>query len=185
MRQDLSFGKDSMMQTVTSRARFLVTVSAAVVLAVALGWAAPQAAGSDGSGKDGNGSVAAHLGGYPGILNFLNALVVPAEVADPVVGPFLVPNIKENALDLEKCLALLLDHDLGGSSPHFGMVLEDGHQCRSSMSNIHRGFNIPDHVIDRFIEIVGEQATIAGVPTDDIQAVAKALNTYRGGVRNK
>ena len=41
---------------------------------------------------------------------------------------------------------MLLDHDLGGSSAHFGAVVTDGHQCRSSMSNIHRGLNIPDSI---------------------------------------
>ena len=47
--------------------------------------------------------------------------------------------------------------------PILGAILADGHQCRSSMTNIHRGFRIPDNVIDRFIAIVGEQAAIAGV----------------------
>jgi len=80
---------------------------------------------------------------------------------------------------------MLLDHDLGGSSAHFGAVVTDGHQCRSSMSNIHRGLNIPDSIVDRFIGIVGEQAKMAGVSAADVGAVAKVLDRYRGGVRNK
>ena len=155
------------------------------ILAMALAAGATRVSAAPAGGDDGNGSVAARLGGFPGILAFLDRLVVPAEVADPVVGPFFVPNIKEPAGDIEQCLAMLLDHDLGGSSPHFGAILADGHQCRSSMSNIHRGFGIPDFVIDRFIAIVGEQAALAGVADSDIQAVAKALNSYRGGVRDK
>jgi hypothetical protein len=169
--------------TVNSSKAYLTAILAVVLAAgvVRLSAAAPGAEDDRG----GNTSVAARLGGFPGILAFLDRLVVPAEVADPVVGPFFVPNIKEPAGDIEQCLAMLLDHDLGGSSPHFGAVLADGHQCRSSMSNIHGGFGIPDFVIDRFIAIVGEQAALAGVADSDIQAVAKALNSYRGGVRDK
>ena len=48
-----------------------------------------------------------------------------------------------------------------------------------------RGLNIPDRIVTKFIAIVGEQATIAGVQPADIQAVAKVLDRYRGGVRNK
>jgi hypothetical protein len=129
-------------------------------------------------------SVAAHLGGFPGILAFLNNFAVPALLADPEVGPFFA-RLTEQPADIEQCLAMLLDHDLGGSSPHSGVVLASGHQCRSSMSNIHRGRNIPDHVVDRFIAIVGQQAERAGVHPADIAAVAKVLERYRGGVRNK
>jgi len=161
--------------------------SSLVVLAIVAGAGrVPSAAASDNQeGRNGNNSVAARLGGFQGILAFLDQFVVPAEVADPVVGPFFVPNIKEPAGDIEQCLAMLLDHDLGGSSPHNGAVLQDQHQCRSSMSDIHRGFRIPDRVIDRFIAIVGEQAAMVGVADADIQEVAKALERYRGGVRNK
>jgi hypothetical protein len=80
---------------------------------------------------------------------------------------------------------MLLDHDLGGSSPHFGATLADGHQCRSSMSNIHRGLRIPDRIVDRFIAIVGNEATAAGVGSADVQTIAKVLDRYRGGVENK
>ena len=157
-----------------------------VTTMVVAGGRATRAASPEGSDdRGGNASVAARLGGFPGILAFLDRFVVPAEVTDPVVGPFFVPNIKEPAGDIEQCLAMLLDHDLGGSSPHFGAILADGHQCRSSMSNIHRGFGIPDFVIDRFIAIVGEQAAMVGVADSDIQEVAKALDSYRGGVRDK
>ena len=161
--------------------------SSLVVLAIVAGAGrVSSAAASDNQeGRNGNNSVAARLGGFQGILAFLDQFVVPAEVADPVVGPFFVPNIKEPAGDIEQCLAMLLDHDLGGSSPHNGTVLADGHQCRSSMTNIHRGLNIPDRIIDKFIGIVGEQAALAGVADADIAEVAKVLDRYRGGVRNK
>jgi hypothetical protein len=140
---------------------------------------------SDGrSGNNDNGSVAARLGGFPGIFNFLDALVVPAELADPEIAAFFA-HLTETPGDIEACLALLLDHDLGGSSPHNGTVLADGHQCRSSMTEIHRGLNIPDRIIDKFIAIVGEQAALAGVADADIAQVATVLNRYRGGVRNK
>jgi hypothetical protein len=110
--------------------------------------------------------------------------VVPAELADPEIAAFFA-HLTETPGDIEACLALLLDHDLGGSSPHNGTVLADGHQCRSSMTNIHRGLNIPDRIIDKFIGIVGEQAALAGVADADIAEVAKVLDRYRGGVRNK
>jgi hypothetical protein len=127
-------------------------------------------------------SVAARLGGFPGILNFLETRAVPAVLGDPLTGPFF-KHLTEAPGDIEQCLAMLLDHDLGGSSAHFGAVLKDGHQCRSSMSDIHRGLAISDTVINRFIAIVGEQAGVAGVSAGDIQQVAKVLDRYRGGVR--
>jgi hypothetical protein len=175
-----------MIRTVTTNAWNVMTSALLVAMIVIGATRATRAEPADGSDdRGGNTSVAARLGGFPGILAFLDRFVVPAEVADPVVGPFFVPNIKEPAGDIEQCLAMLLDHDLGGSSPHFGAILADGHQCRSSMSNIHRGFGIPDFVVDRFIAIVGEQAAMAGVADSDIQEVAKVLDSYRGGVRNK
>lgn len=130
------------------------------------------------------GSVSSRLGGRAGILAFLENAVVPAELADPEIAPFFT-RLTETPGDIEECLANLLDHDLGGDSPHFGAVLADGHQCRSSMSNIHRGLAIPDRIVDKFIMIVGEQAALAGVASADIQEVAHVLDTYRGGVRNK
>jgi hypothetical protein len=133
---------------------------------------------------NGQGTVSDRLGGEPGILSFLEKLVVPAELADPEIAPFFA-HLTETPSDIEQCLAMLLDHDLGGHSPHFGAVLADGHQCRSSMSDIHRGLDIPDRIVDKFILIVGQQATLAGVAPADIQEVADVLDSYRGGVRNK
>ena len=40
-------------------------------------------------------------------------------------------------------------------------------------------------VLDKFIGIVGQQAKLAGVADADIREVAKVLDRYRGGVRNK
>jgi hypothetical protein len=133
---------------------------------------------------DGEGTVSSRLGGEAGILAFLETAVVPAELADPEIAPFFT-HLTESPDDIEQCLANLLDHDLGGESPHFGAVLADGHQCRSSMSDIHRGLAIPDRIVDKFILIVGQEAAAAGVAPADIQAVADVLNRYRGGVRNK
>jgi len=171
--------------TVTHRMSSLAALAGALALAISL--IAPSAAlAADGSSGDdgGNNSVAARLGGFPGIFNFLDALVVPAELADPEIAAFFT-RLTETPSDIEMCLAMLLDHDLGGSSPHNGTILPDGHQCRSSMSDIHRGLNIPDRIIDKFIAIVGEEAALAGVADADIAQVAKVLNRYRGGVRNK
>ena len=162
--------------------RQIVTAAAlAAALALVAGAATPHAAAGDG---DGNRSVAARLGGFPGILGFLHNFVVPAELADPEIAPFFA-RLTETPGDIEICLAMLLDHDLGGSSPHNGAITPTGHQCRSSMSNIHRGLNIPDRIVDKFIAIAGEQAALVGVADSDIAAVAKALESYRGGVRNK
>jgi len=132
----------------------------------------------------GNGTVSARLGGFDGILAFLENSVVPAELADPEIAPFFT-RLTETPGDIENCLAMLLDHDLGGDSRHFGAVLADGHQCRSSMSNIHRGLNIPDRIVTKFIVIAGQQAALAGVAAADIQEIADVLDRYRGGVRNK
>src|SRR5262249_48095159 len=108
----------------------------------------------------------------------------PALLRDPEIAPFFA-KLTESPSDIEECFARLLDHDLGGPSKHSGDVLADGHECRSSMTEIHRGLNIPDHIVDKFIMIVGERAGIAGVAPADIDAVAKVLERYRGGVRNK
>ena len=133
---------------------------------------------------DGNGTVSARLGGFDGILAFLENAVVPAELSDPEIAAFFA-HLTETPGDIEQCLAMLLDHDLGGDSRHFGAVLADGHQCRSSMSNIHRGLNIPDRIVTKFILIAGQEAALAGVAPADIQEIADALESYRGGVRNK
>src|SRR5256885_7055775 len=143
---------------------------------------APPARGTAQHG--GNGSVAVRLGGFDAILAFLENAVVPAELADPEIAPFFT-RLTESPGDIEQCLAMLLDHDLGGESPHFGAVLADGHQCRSSMSNIHRGLDIPDRIVTKFILIAGQQAALAGVAPADIQEIADRLDSYRGGVRNK
>ncbi len=129
-------------------------------------------------------SVAARLGGYHGILGFLHNFAVPALLADAEVASFF-GNLTTTPDDIEQCLAMLLDHDLGGSSKKNGAILESGHRCRSSMSKIHRGRNIPDETITKFITIVGEQALLAGVGAADVAAVAKVLERYRGGTRNK
>ncbi len=129
-------------------------------------------------------SVAARLGGYHGILGFLHNFAVPALLADAEVASFF-GNLTMTPEDIEQCLAMLLDHDLGGSSKKNGAVLDSGHQCRSSMSKIHRGRNIPDETITKFIHIVREQAALVGVSAADIAVIAKVLERYRGGTRNK
>jgi hypothetical protein len=167
---------------------FRMVLMASTLAAIFLpgdGWAAgavSQADEADGMVMRSD-SVAVRLGGFPGILAFLK-ITAPVILNDPVTGPFF-DFLSESADDIENCLAMLLDHDLGGSSPHFGERLADGHQCRSSMSDIHRGRHISDQAVDRFIAIVGEQATAAGIAPADIQAAAKVLERYRGGVRNK
>lgn len=60
-------------------------------------------------------SVAARLGGYHGILGFLHNFAVPALLADAEVASFF-GNLTTTPDDIEQCLAMLLDHDLGGSS---------------------------------------------------------------------
>src|SRR5262245_20191097 len=159
-----------------------LTLAAAAGLLLLTQAAGPREAAADGRG--GNRSVAARLGGFPGILGFLEGFAVPALLSDPEIAAFFT-HLTESPDDIEQCLAMLLDHDLGGSSPHNGAILADGHECRSSMTEIHRGLAIPDAIIDKFIMIVGQQAAAVGVAPGDIQQVAKVLDRYRGGVRNK
>jgi len=174
------------MKPVHSQSVRFTLVALSVAALAGCGGAAPSvgsaAQAERSSGKE--DTVSARLGGRPGILSFLETAVVPAELADPEIAPFFT-RLTETPTDIEECLANLLDHDLGGDSPHFGAVLPDGHRCRSSMSDIHRGLAIPDRIVDKFIMIVGEQAALAGVAVADIQEVAHALDSYRGGVRNK
>src|ERR1700720_2845788 len=102
----------------------------AVMLLPGVGWAAGGGARADEA--DGmvmrSDSVAARLGGFPGIPAFLK-ITAPVILSYPVTVPFF-DFLTESADDIENCLAMLLDHDLGGSSPHFGAKLADGHQCR-------------------------------------------------------
>ena len=173
-----------MLDRLIREARSIVAGAALAAALASVAGAATTNAAATNDDRDGNRSVAARLGGFPGILGFLHNFVVPAELADPEIAPFFA-RLTETPGDIEICLAMLLDHDLGGSSPHNGAITPTGHQCRSSMSNIHRGLNIPDRIVDKFIAIVGEQAALVGVAGSDIAEVAKALESYRGGVRNK
>ena len=141
---------------------------------------------------DDRDSVAARLGGADGIAAFINARVVPALVASEL-GVFFtggVVPLTESTSQTVTCLARLLDHDLGGPSPKNGSIAVDAnaapfpvkHQCRSSMSNVHRGMRITDAQFALFVNIVATQALAAGVAADDVAEVGKVLNRYRGSV---
>ena len=145
-------------------------------------------------GKD-NQSVAQRLGGADGIAAFISAKVVPALVASDI-GHFFAGDPKpltESTNQTVQCLARLLDHDLGGSSPKNGAIVSDPnaapfpvqHQCRSSMSEVHRGMHINDAEFALFINIVATEATNAGVAADDVAAVGKVLGRFRGEITNK
>jgi hypothetical protein len=143
-----------------------------------------------------NQTVAQRLGGADGIAAFIGAKVVPALVASELA-PFFtggVTRLTESTSQTVQCLARLLDHDLGGSSPKNGAIVTDAsappafpaeHRCRSSMSNVHRGMNISDAQFDLFISIVGREALNAGVAPDDVAAVGKVLGRYRGSITGK
>ena len=139
-----------MTRRVTGRWRLALLASAIAVMALpGAGWAVGTAPADEADGMVlRSDSVAARLGGFPGILAFLRNLAAPAILRDPITGPFF-GHLSETPDDIEECLAMLLDHDLGGSSPHFGADLADGHQCRSSMTNIHRGHHIPRRLFCR------------------------------------
>ncbi len=143
-----------------------------------------------------NQTVAQRLGGADGIAAFINARVVPALVASELASFFTggVTPLTESTSQTVQCLARLLDHDLGGSSPKNGAIVTDAsapplfpaqHQCRSSMSNVHRDMHITDAQFDLFINIVATQALSAGVQPDDVAAVGKVLRRYRGSITNK
>lgn len=121
------------------------------------------------------------LGGYEGILAFLDTRAVPAVLADPQLNPFF-RHLTESPLDIEECLAHLLDHDLGGPSKKNGEITTGGHVCRSSMSKVHRGLNISADDFNLFVAIVGREAAAAGVPSPVIAEVAKTLNSYFGSI---
>ncbi len=129
-------------------------------------------------------TVAARLGGYHGILAFLHNFAVPVLLADSEIASFF-GNLTQTPAEIEQCLAMMLDHDLGGSSRHSGTTLESGHRCRGSMPKIHQGRNIPDEVITKFIGIISQQAELAGVSQFDIKAIAKVLERSRPSIRNK
>jgi hypothetical protein len=143
-----------------------------------------------------NQTVAERLGGADGIAAFINARVVPALVTSDI-GPFFtggVTRLTESTSQTVQCLARLLDHDLGGSSPKNGAIVVDAkapptfpaeHKCRSSMSNVHRGMHISDAQFDLFVSIVAREALAAGVGADDVAAVGKVLGRYRGSITNK
>ncbi|MBA2963043.1 MULTISPECIES: hypothetical protein [Ramlibacter] len=144
--------------------------------------------------RDDDDSVAARLGGADGIGAFIQARVVPALLASELKVFFtggVVP-LTESTSQTVTCLARLLDHDLGGRSAKNGSVAVDAaaapfpveHQCRSSMSDVHRGMRITDAQFALFINIVATEALAAGVAGDDVQEVGKVLTRYRGSVTN-
>jgi hypothetical protein len=143
---------------------------------------------------DEGSSVAARLGGAEGIAAFISAKVVPALV-NSELGVFFtggVVPLTESTAQTVTCLARLLDHDLGGPSDKNGSIAADPnaspfpvkHECRSSMSNVHRGMRITDAQFALFVNIVATQALAAGVAPDDVAEVGKVLNRYRGSVTN-
>lgn len=176
------------------------TLPRAVMAALFAGILTFSAAGHAGDDDDDfvlrNQTVAQRLGGADGIAAFISAKVVPALVASDL-GPFFtgrVTPLTESTSQTVQCLARLLDHDLGGSSPKNGAIVVDAgappafpaeHKCRSSMSNVHRGMNISDAQFDLFISIVAREALNAGVTPDDVAAVGKVLGRYRGSITNK
>jgi hypothetical protein len=143
-----------------------------------------------------NQTVAQRLGGADGIAAFINARVVPALVNSDI-GPFFTggfTRLTESTGQTVACLARLLDHDLGGSSPKNGAIVVDAsappafpaeHKCRSSMSNVHRGMRVNDAQFDLFVSIVAREALNAGVAAADVEAVGKVLSRYRGSITNK
>lgn len=168
----------------------LITLAAAAVLFTNV------ASARDGGDGGGNSSVAKRLGGADGIAAFISAKVVPALV-NSELGPFFtggVTRLTESTSQTVQCLARLLDHDLGGSSPKNGAIVTDAaappdfpaqHQCRSSMSNVHSGMRITDAQFDLFINIVATEALKAGVAPSDVAAVGKVLGDYRGSITDK
>jgi hypothetical protein len=177
--------------------RFLPRAALTVLTAGMLAFSAvSHAADDDDDFVLRNQTVAQRLGGADGIAAFISARVVPALVASDL-GPFFtggVTRLTESTSQTVQCLARLLDHDLGGSSPKNGAVVVDAsappafpaeHKCRSSMSNVHRGMNINDAQFDLFISIVAREALNAGVAPDDVTAVGKVLGRYRGSITNK
>ena len=138
-------------------------------------------------------NVAQRLGGADGIAAFISAKVVPA-LLDSELAPFFegrVTRLTESTSQTVQCLARLLDHDRGGSSPKNGATVIDAaaapdfplrHVCRSSMSDVHRGMRINGAQFSLFISIVATEALNAGVAKADVQAVGKALERYRGSI---
>jgi hypothetical protein len=185
----------SLMYTLFSGAGRAILGAACAALLFSTSAAIADNGGQGNKGNQGNQSVAQRLGGADGIEAFINARVVPALVASDI-GHFFLGDPKpltESTAQTVRCLALLLDHDLGGRSPKNGAVVTDPaaapfpvqHQCRSSMSNVHRGMNINDAEFALFINIVADQATQAGVAPADVAEVGKVLGRYRGSITNK
>lgn len=140
--------------------------------------------GSD-SMKD---TVSKHLGGVYGIYNFLEKFAVPALLADPIVAPYFngqkfTPT--ESGFQISACLALFLDNELGGPSPHSGDRVIDAHspdilhKCRGSMTQVHKAMKLDDDDFTQFVTIVAQQAKRAGIPDADIAEVGAALERTR------
>lgn len=171
------------------------TILAAAIAAFTL-FGAPASASDDDDFVFRSQTVAQRLGGVDGITAFINARVVPALVASDLA-PFFtggVTPLTESTSQTVQCLARLLDHDLGGSSPKNGAIVNDPdappqfpalHQCRSSMSNVHRGMNISREQFAEFIAIIAREALAAGVAEADVAAVGKVLGRYRGSITGK
>ncbi len=136
-------------------------------------------------------TVSQHLGGVVGIYNFLEKFAVPAILADPLLKPYFNGEeftLTESGTQISACLALFLDRSLGGKSPKEGALVVDTasvdviHKCRGNMVKIHKAMKLENDEFDRFVQIVAEQASIAGVGNDDIQEVGRVLEKTRRGV---
>jgi hypothetical protein len=137
-------------------------------------------------------SLSQDLGGAAGIFKFLEDYAVPALVADPLVGPFFNGekfSLSESPTQISACLAMLLDKQLGGSSPKSGALVPDPtfvdhplHICRSSMAKVHEFMRLGPAEFDQFVKIVADQAKLAGIPDKHIAALGKALNRSRKAI---
>jgi hypothetical protein len=136
-------------------------------------------------------TISQHLGGVVGIYKFLTKFAVPAIVADPLLKPYFNGEefkLTESGTQISACLALFLDNALGGKSPKSDALVADVtsidviHKCRGDMKKIHKAMKLEDDEFDRFVQIVAEQAGIAGINYADIQAVGAALEKTRRGV---
>ena len=126
----------------------------------------------------------ARLGAERGISGAVD-LIVAAEVQDPEIAAFFVPNTMAGAVpnvdQIKLCLVKQLSSVAGGRQT-YPTTLDDGYMCRD-MATAHAGLGIDSDVFDKFVMIAADTLTSsAGVSSEDVMTIGTVLNGTKDAI---
>ena len=127
-------------------------------------------------------SLFTRLGGEPGLVKLIDALVA-AEVADPEIASYFVFNGAPAAghpsvTQIKECFVKQVGTALGGPGFTYPTAVSGGFQCRD-MGTAHKDLHIGGLTFDKFATIAAATATAAGVPADGLAALSGFLTANR------